>query len=110
MLWRNTAVYMFAMLSGLRPPDVLCWPGSPGDGFARAQPTDSVSRLLVACDKASQKPIIIGKDGEKLKSIGTQARKDMEKLFGGKVFVEMWVRVRSGWADDEAHLRSYGYE
>ena len=52
--------------------------------------------------QGNQKAIIIGKGGEKLKAISTQARKDMERLFGGKVFLETWVRVRSGWADDEA--------
>ena len=54
--------------------------------------------------------IIIGKGGDKLKAIGTQARKDMERLFGGKVFLELWVRVRSGWADDEAALKRLGME
>lgn len=64
----------------------------------------------IVVDKPSQKPIIIGKNGEKLKKIGTQARKDMERLFGSKVFLEIWVRVRSGWADDQAALRRLGYE
>jgi GTP-binding protein Era len=64
----------------------------------------------ILVDKQTQKAIIIGKDGEKLKLIGTQARKDMEKLFGSKVFLELWVRVRSGWADDEAALRRLGIE
>lgn len=66
--------------------------------------------VAILVDKASQKAIIIGKAGEKLKAIGTQARKDMEKLFGGKVFVETWVRVRSGWADDERVLKRMGYD
>ncbi len=65
---------------------------------------------VILVDKAGQKAIIIGKDGGKLKAIGTQARKDMEALFGGKVFLETWVRVRSGWADDERVLKSMGYE
>jgi GTP-binding protein Era len=64
----------------------------------------------ILVDKQSQKAIIIGKDGEKLKKIGTDARKDMERLFGGKVFLELWVRVRSGWADDQAVLKRMGYE
>ena len=66
--------------------------------------------VAILVDKASQKAIIIGKAGEKLKAIGTQARKDMEKLFGGKIFVETWVRVRSGWADDERVLKRMGYD
>jgi GTP-binding protein Era len=45
-----------------------------------------------------------------LKRIGSEARQELERLWDGKVFLELWVKVRSGWADDEAHLRSYGYE
>ena len=74
--------------------------------------TGTLRRIHVAIlvDKANQKSIVIGKDGEKLKMIGTQARKDMERLFGSKVFLELWVRVRSGWADDERVLKRMGYE
>ena len=61
-------------------------------------------------DRANQKAILSGKSGEKLKDIATQARKDMEKLFDGKVFLEVWVKVKSGWADDERALKSLGYE
>ncbi len=64
----------------------------------------------ILVDKPGQKAIIIGKDGEKLKAIGSQARKDMERLFGGKVFLETWVRVRSGWADDPAALKRMGFD
>ena len=64
----------------------------------------------ILVDRANQKPIIIGRGGEKLKAISTQARKDMEKLFGGKVYLEVWVRVRSGWADDPASLRRLGFD
>ena len=64
----------------------------------------------IIVDKPSQKAIVIGKGGEKLKTIGTEARRDMERLFGGKVFLEIWVRVRSGWADDEATLRRLGID
>jgi GTP-binding protein Era len=67
-------------------------------------------RIGILVDKASQKAMVIGRDGEKLKAIGTQARKDMERLFGSKVFLELWVRVRSGWADDQAMLRRMGIE
>jgi GTP-binding protein Era len=63
----------------------------------------------IIVDKAGQKGIIIGKGGEKLKEIGTQARKDLERLFGGKVFLEVWVKVKSGWADDERAVKSLGY-
>jgi GTP-binding protein Era len=63
----------------------------------------------IIVDKDGQKPIIIGKGGEKLKQISTEARQDMEKLFGGKVWLETWVKVRGGWADDERALKSLGY-
>jgi GTP-binding protein Era len=53
--------------------------------------------------------MVIGARGAKLKIIGTRARKDMEQLFGGKVFLEVWVRVKQGWADDARSLRSLGY-
>ena len=64
----------------------------------------------IIVDKANQKAIVIGKNGEKLKEIATQARKDMEKSFGGKVYLEVWVKVKSGWADDARALKSLGYE
>jgi GTP-binding protein Era len=63
----------------------------------------------VIVDKESQKPMLIGKGGEKLKQISTEARLDMEKLFGGKVYLEIWVKVKGGWADDERALKSLGY-
>jgi GTP-binding protein Era len=63
----------------------------------------------IIVDKAGQKGIIVGKGGEKLKAIATQARKDMEHLFQGKVFLEVWVKVKSGWADDERAVKSLGY-
>ncbi len=64
----------------------------------------------IIVEKANQKAIVIGKNGEKLKAIGTQARKEMEKFFGGKVFLQIWVKVKSGWADDSKVLRSLGYD
>jgi len=64
----------------------------------------------IIVDRESQKPIVIGKNGDRLKGIATRARKDMEQLFGGKVFLDVWVRVRSGWADDERALRRLGYD
>ncbi len=60
-------------------------------------------------DKDSQKPMLIGKNGEKLKQISTEARQDMEKLFDCKVWLEVWVKVKGGWADDERALKSLGY-
>ncbi|MBL8489291.1 MAG: GTPase Era [Rhodocyclaceae bacterium] len=64
----------------------------------------------VVVDKAAHKAMVIGKAGERLKRISTDARKDMEALFGGRVYLETWVKVKSGWADDERALRSLGYE
>ncbi|KIO49192.1 GTPase Era [Nitrosospira sp. NpAV] len=64
----------------------------------------------IIVDKPNQKAIVIGKDGEKLKLIATQARKDMEQNFGGKVYLNVWVKVKSGWADDAQALKSLGYE
>ncbi len=64
----------------------------------------------ILVEKANQKAIIIGKKGEKLKQIASQARQDMELMFGGKVYLEVWVKVKSGWADDESVLRNLGYE
>lgn len=63
----------------------------------------------IIVDKESQKPMLIGKKGEKLKQISTEARQDMEQLFDCKVWLETWVKVRGGWADDERALKSLGY-
>jgi GTP-binding protein Era len=64
----------------------------------------------IVVDKEGQRPIVIGKGGKTLKSIASRARRDMEALFGGKVFLEVWVKVRKGWADNEAVLKSLGEE
>ncbi len=64
----------------------------------------------ILVDKEAHKAMLIGSKGEKLKEIATQARLDMEKLFDGKVFLEVFVKVKSGWADDERILKSLGYE
>ena len=64
----------------------------------------------IIVDRANQKAMIIGKNGEELKLIATQARIDMEKLFGGKVYLKVWVKIKSGWADDLRALKTLGYE
>jgi GTP-binding protein Era len=64
----------------------------------------------ILVDRDSQKAIVIGKGGEKLKSISTQARLDMEKAFDAKVYLEVWVKVKGGWADDVKMLKSLGIE
>ncbi|HHW4679087.1 MAG TPA: GTPase Era [Xylella sp.] len=65
---------------------------------------------LIWVERESQKAIVIGKGGARLKDIGAKARQQMEHLFGTKVFLETWVRVRKGWYDDEAALKTLGYE
>lgn len=65
---------------------------------------------VIWVEKNSQKGIIIGKGGERLKEVGSRARQSMEVLFDSKVFLQLWVRVKEGWADDERALRSLGYE
>ena len=65
---------------------------------------------VIWVEREGQKGIIIGKKGQQLKRIGELARKDMERAFEGKVFLQLWVKVRSGWSDDERALRSLGYQ
>ncbi|MBI3777964.1 MAG: GTPase Era [Gammaproteobacteria bacterium] len=60
-------------------------------------------------EKEGQKPILIGKDGQRLKTVGSRARLAMQKLFDAKVHLKLWVKVREGWSDDERILRSLGY-
>jgi GTPase len=64
---------------------------------------------VIWVEREGQKMIVIGKGGERLREIGTKSRLQMERLFGAKVFLETWVRVREGWSDDEAALRAFGY-
>ncbi|MGV7209720.1 GTPase Era [Oxalobacteraceae bacterium A2-2] len=64
----------------------------------------------ILVERDGHKSMVIGNKGARLKDISTQARIDMEKLFGGPVYLEIWVKVKSGWADNEAGLRAYGYE
>ena len=64
----------------------------------------------ILVDRDNQKAILIGHEGSKLKEIGTSARLDMERLFGGKVYLELWVKVKGGWADSERILKQLGYD
>ncbi|MGR3806695.1 GTP-binding protein Era [Pasteurella testudinis DSM 23072] len=64
---------------------------------------------LILVEREGQKKMVIGHQGQKIKTIGIEARADMEKLFDNKVHLELWVKVKSGWADDERALRSLGY-
>jgi GTP-binding protein Era len=64
----------------------------------------------IIVERDSHKAMVIGDKGERLKRIGTEARQELEKLMDAKVFLEIWVKVRAGWADDEARVRSFGYD
>jgi len=64
----------------------------------------------IVVDREGHKAIVIGKGGDSLKRIASEARQDMERLFGSKVYLEIWVKVKSGWNDDERLLKSLGYE
>lgn len=64
---------------------------------------------LILVERDGQKKMVIGHQGQKIKTIGTEARQDMERLFENKVHLELWVKVKAGWADDERALRSLGY-
>ena len=79
-------------------------------GIDRFEHDGPVRRIFasVYVDKASQRAILLGAGGERMKSIGAAARRDLETLFGGPVYLEIWVRVKKGWADDEAALRRLG--
>lgn len=65
---------------------------------------------LILVERKGQKKILIGDKGSRLRSIGSEARQDMEKLFDSQVMLRLWVKVRSGWSDDERALRSLGYD
>lgn len=69
--------------------------------------TDIAATIFV--ERASQKQIIIGKKGAKIKQIGTDARKDIEALISQKVYLQLWVKVKEGWADDDRALKNFGY-
>jgi GTPase len=75
-------------------------------------PKGELARIgaVIWVERESQKAIVIGKGGARLKDIGSKARQQMEHLFGRKVFLETWVRVREGWSDDETALKAFGYE
>jgi GTP-binding protein Era len=66
-------------------------------------------RVNVYVDKTSQRAILVGEGGSRMKAIASQARADMEQLFGGRVFLDVWVRVKRGWSDDDAMLKRLGY-
>ena len=66
-------------------------------------------RAEIFCEKASHKGIIVGKNGAELKMVGTYAREDLEKLFGAKVYLNLWVKVKENWRDSRAAVGNFGY-
>jgi GTP-binding protein Era len=78
------------------------------------EPAEPGGLTRIACSivvqRDAHKGIVIGEGGQQLKRIGSEARQELEALLGSRVHLELFVKVRSGWADDDAHLRSYGYE
>lgn len=78
------------------------------DSFKEEGPLRRIE-ATVWVDRESHKPIVIGEKGERLKRIGTAARKDMERLFEGRVYLGLWVKVKRGWTDDDRALRAFGY-
>ena len=79
------------------------------------EPGKTVARMVrvaatIVVERDGHKAMVIGDKGERIKRIGMEARQELEKLLDAKVFLELWVKVRSGWADDEARVRSFGYE
>ncbi len=67
-------------------------------------------RAVIVCERESHKGIIIGKGGRKLKGVGKSAREEIERLLGSKVFLELWVKVRPGWRDNDLMLKNFGYK
>ena len=78
----------------------------------RFEQEGNLRRIFAAIivDKPAHKAMVIGRGGAKLKTMSSEARRDMEQLFGGTVYLETWVKVKGGWADDQRMLKSLGYE
>jgi GTP-binding protein Era len=81
-----------------------------GIGEAEDEPGKLVVQAVIWVERTGQKAIVIGKGGEQLKEIGTAARLDLKRHFGRPVHLELWVKVREGWSDDENALRKFGFE
>ena len=85
---------------------------APAAGGGLAVPKPALRRIAatIVVEREAHKGMVIGQGGERLKRIGSEARQELERLTEARVFLELFVKVRSGWADSEEHLRSYGYE
>ena len=80
------------------------------EDFAQDQRGVLHIHALILVERAGQKKILVGESGERLKSIGTAARKDMERAFDNKVMLKLWVKVKSGWSDDARALKTLGID
>jgi GTP-binding protein Era len=78
----------------------------------RYEELENISKIyaIIWIERMSQKSIIIGTEGDMLKKIGTDARLDIERLIGQKVYLQLWVKVKKGWSDNERALQSLGYQ
>jgi GTP-binding protein Era len=74
------------------------------------QPKLRTIDATIIVERSGHQPIIVGPKGARIKQIGTQARIELERVFGTKVFLQLWVKRKRGWADSEQSLRAYGYE
>jgi GTP-binding protein Era len=81
-----------------------------GIGVAEDEPGKLIVQAVIWVERTGQKAIVIGKGGELLKEIGREARLDMKRHFGQPVHLELWVKVREDWSDDENALRKFGYD
>lgn len=77
--------------------------------FQEVSPTLTKINAVILIDRKGQKKIIVGKDGAKIKQIGIESRQDLEKMLDTKVYLDLWVKVKENWADDEIALHSLGY-
>jgi GTP-binding protein Era len=81
-----------------------------GMGDSEDEPGKLFVRAVIWVERVGQKAIVIGKGGELLKTVGRQARLDLKDYFGRPVHLELWVKVKEGWSDDENAMRKFGYE
>ena len=81
-----------------------------GMGDSEDEPGKLVVQAVIWVERAGQKAIVIGKGGELLKTVGRQARLDLNEYFGKPVHLELWVKVKEGWSDDENAMRKFGYD
>jgi GTPase len=81
-----------------------------GIGASQDEPGKLVVQAVIWVERAGQKAIVIGKGGSLLKEIGRQARLDLNRHFNQPVHLELWVKVKEGWSDDENAMRKFGYE